>query len=175
MINKAVSAFPTLTTKRLTLRQPLESDLQEIFLLRSNSMVNKYLGRQPSETIDEALNFIKNVNKNFNNNDGCYWAITYTDNKKLIGTICLFNFSDELKMCEIGYELLPDYQRQGIMHEALEKITEFTFQTLGYKTIDAVTHKDNQRSTRLLQKFHFAKREIIDGNNSNLRVFRLSN
>jgi len=175
MLSEILSTFPTLTTERLTLRQPLESDAQEIFLLRSDTIVNKYLDRQPTETVEEALSFIRKVNENFKNNAGLYWAITQTDNDKLIGTICLFDFSDELKKCEIGYELLPNYQGQGIMNEALKKIIEFTFQTLGLETIDAFTHKENQSSTKLLQKFNFEETTIIDEANPNLIVFRLSN
>ena len=175
MLNNILSTFPILTTERLTLRQPLESDAQQIFLLRSDMMVNKYLDRQPTETIEEALSFIRKVNENFKNNAGLYWAITQTGNEKLIGTICLFDFSDELKKCEIGYELLPDYQGQGIMNEALKKIIEFTFQTPGLGTIDAFTHKDNQSSTKLLQKFYFQETAIIDDANPNLILFRLSN
>lgn len=175
MLNKILPTFPTLTTERLTLRQPLESDARQIFLLRSDAIVNKYLDRQPSVTVEEALNFIRKVNERFKNNEGLYWAITQTGKEKLIGTICLFDFSDELKKCEIGYELLLNYQGQGIMNEALKKIIEFTFQTLGLGTIDAFTHKDNQSSTKLLQKFYFQETAIIDEANPNLILFRLSN
>jgi ribosomal-protein-alanine N-acetyltransferase len=174
MPNKALLTFPTLTTERLTLRQPLESDAQQLFLLRSNAIVNKYLERQPSETVQEALHFIGKVNENFKHKEGLYWAIAQTGNEKLIGTICLFDFSYEPKKCEIGYELLPDYQGQGIMTEALKKVIAFTFQTLGLETIDAFTHKDNQRSTKLLQKFHFQETEMIDTATSNLLLFSLS-
>jgi [ribosomal protein S5]-alanine N-acetyltransferase len=174
MLNKTLLTFPTLTTDRLTLRQPLESDVQEIFLLRSDAIANKYLGRQPAETVEEALSFIRKVNENFKNNEGFYWAITQADNGKLIGTICLFDFSDELKKCEIGYELLPNYQGQGIMTEALKKVIEFTFQTLGLNTIDAFTHKDNQSSTKLLLNFNFEETKIIDETNPNLLVYRLT-
>ena len=167
----ALSNFPTLTTERLTLRQLLESDMQEIFLLRSDILINKFLDRKPSETLEDALNFIRNIK----NNELLYWAIAQTHNGKLIGTICLFDFSDELNKCEIGYELLPDYQGQGIMSEAAKKIIEFAVHTLGLKTIDAFTHIDNQNSTKLLQKFNFEKTEIIDKTNPNLLVFRLSN
>ena len=171
MLNKALSTFPMLTTEWLTLRQLLESDVEEIFLLRSDRTVNKFLDRKPSETLEDALNFIRNIKKN----ELLYWAITQTHNGKLIGTICLFDFSDELNKCEIGYELLTDYQGQGIMREATQKIIEFAVHTLGLKTIDAITHKDNQSSTKLLQKFNFVKTEIIDETNPNLIVFRLSN
>jgi ribosomal-protein-alanine N-acetyltransferase len=174
MLDK-ISTFPTLTTERLTLRQPLESDAQQIFLLRSDPMVNKYLDRKPAETMDEALGFIRKVNENFNKKVALYWAITGTDKDKLIGTICLFDFSDELKKCEIGYELLPHYQGQGFMNEALKKIIEFAFHTLELQTIAAFTHKDNQNSSKLLQKFNFEETPITDEFNPNLILFRLSN
>jgi [ribosomal protein S5]-alanine N-acetyltransferase len=169
-----LSTFPILTTDRLTLRELLESDVQEIFLLRSDTRVNKYLDRQPCQTVEDALNFIRKINDNIKNNTGFYWAITKADNEKLIGTICLFDFSDELKKCEIGYELLPDYQGQGIMNEALKKVIEFTFQTLGLNTIDAFTHKDNKSSTKLLLKFNFEETKISDGTDPNLLVYRLT-
>ena len=170
MLNKPLSTFPILTTDRLTLRQLLESDVEEIFMLRSNTTINKFLDRRPSETLDDALNFISNIRKN----ELLYWAITRTHNGKLIGTICLFDFSDEFNKCEIGYELLANFQGQGIMSEATKKIIEFAFHKLGIETIDAFTHKDNYNSTKLLQKFNFEKTEIIDETNPNLIVFQLS-
>jgi ribosomal-protein-alanine N-acetyltransferase len=38
-----------------------------------------------------------------------------------VGTICLFGFSDENASCEIGYELLTNFQGQGIMKEGRRK------------------------------------------------------
>ena len=171
MPNKALSTFPILTTERLILRQLLESDVQEIFLLRSDKTINKFLDRKPSETLEDALNFIRNIK----NNELLYWAITQTHSGKLVGTICLFDFSDELNKCEIGYELLTDYQGQGIMSEATKEIIEFAVHTLCLNAIDAFTHKDNHSSTKLLQKFNFYKTGIIDETNPNLLVFRLLN
>ena len=170
MLIKPLSTFPILTTERLTLRQLLESDTEAIFLLRSDRTINRFLDRKPSETIEDALNFINNVKKN----DLLYWSITQTLKGKLIGTICLFDFSHELNKCEIGYELLTDYQGQGIMQEATQKIIEFAVQKLGLKAIDASTHKDNYRSIKLLQKFDFVKTDMSDELNPNLIVFRLS-
>ena len=171
MLHRVLSTFHTLTTERLTLRQLSEGDVQEIFLLRSDTTINEFLDRKPSETLEDALNFISNIK----NNALLYWAITQSHNGKLIGTICLFNFSAELNTCEIGYELLTDYQGQGIMYEATKKIIAFAFHTLGVKTIHACTHGDNQSSTKLLQKFKFEKTKMVDGTNSNLIIFRLSN
>ena len=76
---------------------------------------------------------------------------------KLIGTICLFNFLDDNKLAEIGYELLPGYQGLGIMQEATSKVIDFGIQHIGLNSIKAYTHSENQRSTRLLEKFNFKK------------------
>src|SRR6478735_7553630 len=137
MLNKSFAPFPILTTERLTLRQLLISDEQEIFTLRSDSEINKYLDRQPSNTIDDARNFINRVTENINKNASIYWAITLSDKNILVGTICLFGFSDENDKCEIGYELLTNFQGQGIMREASEKVIEYAFNTIKVQKIEA--------------------------------------
>ncbi len=163
-------AFPTLNTDRLILRQLSESDAQEIFLLRSDANVNKYLGRKPNEYPEEALDFIRNIVKN----EMLYWGIETKDSGKLAGTICLFDVSEEFKKCEIGYELLPDQQGKGIMAEAIRAILAFATDTLGMKEIDAVTHQDNENSSKALRKFNFEKTEFVDEENPDLILFRLS-
>jgi ribosomal-protein-alanine N-acetyltransferase len=165
-----LNAFPVLTTERLTLRQLSESDVQEIFLLRSDPSINKYLDRQTSNTLEEALEFIEMIKKN----SLSYWAIAQKGNEKLIGTICLFDVSEKLKKCEIGYELLPEYHGKGIMREAAKKIIEYSIHMLGLRTIDAYTHKDNQSSTHLLKELKFMSMDKIDDKNSSLILFRLN-
>lgn len=161
--------FPILTTERLTLRQLLDSDVAEIFLLRSDILINKYLDRKPSKILEDALKFIEKIK----NNSLSYWAITQKEKEKLIGIICLFDFSKELKKCQIGYELLTEYQGKGIMKEAAKKIIEYAIQTLGLKTIEAYSHKDNQSSTKLLKELEFEHTDISEETNSDLTLFRL--
>ena len=155
MLNRTFAPFPILRTERLTLRQLVINDEQEIFTLRSDSEINKYLNRQVSNTIDDARNFINRVNENINKNDSLYWAITLSDKNILVGTICLFSFSDENDKCEIGYELLTNFQGQGIMKEAVEKVIDYAFNTIKVKKIEAFFHRDNLSSIRLLNKFSF--------------------
>lgn len=165
--------FPILTTERLLLRQLSSSDAETIFQLRSDVAINKYLDRKPSKTVADALGFITNILESSESDTLYYWAITLKNEGQLIGTICLFDFSDKEKKCEIGYELLAEFQGKGIMHEAAEAIITFAFQTLELKRIDAVTHKENQQSTKLLKKFSFEKTENSVEENPNLMVFHL--
>jgi ribosomal-protein-alanine N-acetyltransferase len=155
MLNRMFTPFPILKTERLTLRQVGMNDEQELFSLRSNRELNKYLSRQPSNTIDEARNFIKQINKSTLKNDSIYWAITVSNHPGLIGAIGLFGFSEEKGTCEIGYELLPAYQGQGIMQEAVRAVISYAFATINVQAIEATLHPANQRSKKLLEKFWF--------------------
>jgi len=175
MLNRTFTPFPILATERLTLRQLVINDEREIFTLRSDSEINKYLDRQLSNTIDDARNFIKKVNENINKNDSLYWAITLSDKNVLIGTICLFSFSDETDKCEIGYELLTNFQGQGIMTEAVEKVIDFAFNTIKVQKIEAFFHIDNQSSIKLLEKFSFKDSNKPDKTDTNLVCYHLTN
>ena len=175
MLNRSFTPFPILTTARLTLRQLLITDEQEIFTLRSDSEINKYLDRQLSNTIDDARNFINRVNQNINKNDSLYWAITLKDSNILIGTICLFGFSDENGQCEIGYELLPSFQGKGIMKETFEKIISYAFDTIKVQKIEASVHRNNRSSIKLLDKFSFWNSSKHDESNHDLLFYILTN
>ena len=175
MLTKIFTPFPVLKTERLTLRQVSVNDDKEIFALRSDKQVNKYLDRDPSNTIEDARKFIHKIAEVVKQNEGIYWAITLTSNDKLVGTICLFNFSDENDQAEIGYELLPAFQGQGIMQEATSKVIAFGLEVIGLKAIEAYTHRENKNSLKLLEKYNYKKQENIDSNSNDMFVtFKLS-
>jgi [ribosomal protein S5]-alanine N-acetyltransferase len=175
MLNGTYTPFPILTTERLTLRQLVINDEQEVFTLRSDREINKYLDRQISDTVDDARNFINKVNETINKTDSLYWAITFGDKNILIGTICLFGFSDENYKCEIGYELLTNFQGQGIMKEAVGKVIDYAFNMIKVKNIEAFLHRDNQRSITLLEKFSFRNSNEPDKTNPDLISYHLTN
>ena len=139
--------------------------------MRSNNNVNKYLNRKASKTIDDARDFIKIIQENIQRNDSIYWAITFHDTDKLIGTICIFDFSEDHAKAEIGYELLPDFQGKGLMQEAISKIIDFGFQHLGLNLIEAYTHAENHGSTRLLEKLNFKRNKAAD---EHFAIFQLT-
>jgi ribosomal-protein-alanine N-acetyltransferase len=175
MLIRTFTPFPILKTERLTLRQLVVNDEQEIFTLRSDREINKYLDRQVSNSIDDARNFINKVNENINKNDSLYWAITLSDSNIFVGTICLFGLSDENHKCEIGYELLTNFQRQGIMKEALAKVIDYAFNTIKVQRIEAFSHRDNQSSKKLLEKLSFRNTNEPDRSSPELICFHLTN
>lgn len=174
MTNLNFSTFPILTTERLTLRQLSVDDKQDVFALRSDPEVNRYLDRQPCTTTEDAINFINRVNENIEKKAALYWAITLTESRTFAGTICLFGFSGENNSCEIGYELMAKFQKQGIMKEAAQAIIDYVFRVLGCRTILAFTHAENLNSTRLLTKFNFVQSTEPNNENPDLNMFTLT-
>lgn len=158
------------------MRQLLPSDDEGIFALRSDPAVNIYLDREPTKNREEAQAHITRINDGISGNKWLYWVLCLKDSPELKGTICLWNFSTNRKECELGYELLPLFQGNGIMDEAVKEIIRFGFEELKIDTLYANTHKLNERSSRLLLKNQFHPHPgLKDERNENLMVYFLKN
>ena len=79
--------FPQLSTERLKLRQVVTRDVSDIFSLRSDERVMKFLDRPMLKTIEDSRQLIKTINDGINNNEAISWAINQKNDPKLIGTI----------------------------------------------------------------------------------------
>lgn len=154
------SSFPQLLTERLLLRQLSLKDEEEIFALRSDETVNKYLDRPKASSIEDARAFINKIN--LGAHASFFWAICFREESKLLGTICLWNFSEEESKAEIGYELLPQFHGQGIMQEAFLKVAEFGFQNLQLHLIEAWTTKQNEGSIKILERNYFTRNDDLE-------------
>ncbi|MEP7141738.1 MAG: GNAT family N-acetyltransferase [Ferruginibacter sp.] len=146
----------------MALRQLTPTDAPEIFLLRSNGEVNKFIDRPKTATIDEAAQFIRTINDGIIKNESVYWAISLKSEPKLIGTICYWNIDKEKQHAEIGYELHPAFQGKGMMQEAIQEVINFGFVNMHLETITAFSRYDNKNSIKLLKKNNFSRDERLD-------------
>ncbi|MDH6250459.1 ribosomal-protein-alanine N-acetyltransferase [Chryseobacterium sp. H1D6B] len=146
-------------TDRLILKEIGEHNTEDILLIRSNEFINKFVKRNSPKTNYDALQFILTIKERTRNNETFYWGVSLKDQPNLIGTICLWKFSEDRKTAEVGYELLPDYHRKGIMSEALNAVLNYGFNELGLHEIVACTNKDNENSKGILLKHHFILEE----------------
>jgi ribosomal-protein-alanine N-acetyltransferase len=163
MLVISFTPFPDLTTERLVFRQLIAGDEGEIFKLRSDVRVNKYLTRNQCKTMEEAGAFINKINRGIANSEWIYWGITFKNENeqrpadKLIGTICLWNIQPENYRAEIGYELNPDFWGKGIMKEAVPKIIKYGFETMELHSLEADLDPGNSQSVKLLQANDFVR------------------
>ena len=150
--------FPELKTQRLYLRKIKHEDAAEIFFLRSDEVILRFLGKEPAKTIKEAEEFIIKINTSIEAGESILWGIALKDEPSLlIGTICLWNIQKKNHRAEIGYVLHPAFWRRGIMKEAIHEVIEYGFKTMGLHSMEARIHADNAASAASLESAGFVK------------------
>ena len=155
LLNIPKNKVPILETERLILNEQTENDLQEIFRLRSEPQVMRYIDRVPAEDIEDAHKFLNVIKESSNNGLGVSWGIRLKGSPKLIGNMGYWRMLPEHFRAEIGYALLPEYHRQGIMHEALHAVLNYGFTQMNLHTVMADINPLNKASRALLLKTGF--------------------
>lgn len=61
-------------------------------MIRSNSEINKYIGRIPPKSTEDALDFILKIKNNAVDNPIGFFGISLKNNSQLIGTIWVMEF-----------------------------------------------------------------------------------
>lgn len=166
--------FPFLITEGLHLRKILPADLARIHYFRSDKNINKYIIRPHPQTLEMTREHILNISAEMRTNKSITWAITIKNSKLMIGTICLWNFSEDRKTAEVGYALDPDFHGKGIMTEALKAVVHFGFNQGGLTMLKAYTDCRNNPSKKLLINFGFIPSSTEnDVDNQNNMVYNL--
>ncbi|POY38755.1 N-acetyltransferase [Flavobacterium alvei] len=164
MINLIFNPFPNLETERLLLRRVVNKDVEQIFALRSDKEVMKYIPRPLVKTKDDALAHITMIDEKIDTNEGINWAITLKNNDKLIGIIGLYRIQPEHFRAEIGYMLLPEYHGKGIVSEAINEVVNYGFASIKLHSIEAIIDPKNFASEKVLQKNGFVKEAHLKEN-----------
>ncbi len=170
MLQPDFSIFPEIKTARLLLRKLTNEDAIEIFKLRSDENVMRFIDKERAATIVDAETFINRIIQSLNNNDGITWAITLNEAPHiLIGTIGYWRLIKEHFRAEIGYMLNPGYWKKGIMKEALLKVIDIGFNVLKLHSIEAHINPENGASagiltsTGFIKEAHFKEDFFFDG------------
>ena len=143
---------PTLETLRLLLR-PLElADAEQVQAIFPHWEVVRFLaGRVPwPYPHDGAHHYIRNLAlPAVERGDEWHWMLRLkTKPEQLIGCISLMKGENDNR----GFWLGVPWQRQGLMSEACEIVTDFWFETLGFPALRAPKAVGNIASRRISEK-----------------------
>ncbi len=157
--------FPTLETKRLILRQ-LTIDDAEFYLRNFSDPITVELTTfEAPKDLEAAKAELKEYCIDiFHNNTGNRWGITTKDNGDLIGTCGFYKWVKSNYHAEIGYDLLPDFRRRGIMTEALSAMINYMFGEVGLNRIYAYIDPRNEASMALVKGLGFVKEGVLREN-----------
>lgn len=149
----SMSVFTPLETIRLRLRRFTDADLALFMAYRNNAEVARY---QSWEGISEqeARAFIQRHKVVQPGAPGCWFqiAIELKETGMLIGDCALKIEEHDARQAEIGYTLSPAYQGRGIASEAVTRVLQYAFVTLGLHRVVAITDCENASSIALLER-----------------------
>ena len=112
---------------------------------------------------------------------GQWWAIRSVGSGEFVGAIGINNIVQHHRRCELGFWLLPEHWRKGIIREALPVVMDHAFNTRGLHRIMAEVETDNPASAKALLHAGFAHEGTLracewkDGRAISLDVFAALN
>jgi ribosomal-protein-alanine N-acetyltransferase len=164
MLNVDFNPFPNIETKRLLLRLTTQANAEALYQLRSDERVMQYIDRPRPASIDDITALIQKLHNNVEANMGIEWGITYKEDNTYIGTISFHRLIKEHFRAEIGYLLHPDYQRRGIMDEAIKAVLDYGFNIMKLHSIEAHIAPANIASQQLLERNNFIREAYFHEN-----------
>lgn len=164
MLELNFNPFPELVTERLLLRKITDNDDKALFEMRSDERVMQFIDRPLAKSIDDVRDLIKKINDGLEKNEGINWAISLQSSPLLIGTIGFWRTEKEHYRGEIGYMLHPDFQKKGIMQEAMVKVIDHGFNVMKLHSVEANVNPLNISSIKILEKNGFVREAYFKEN-----------
>jgi ribosomal-protein-alanine N-acetyltransferase len=161
MVNNPSQPFPYLQTPRLDLRRITRKDRQAILQLFGDEAVVRYMDIAPLATLGEAQEIVDWAHNLFEQSQGLRWGIVRRGASVLIGTCGYHNWDHRSRRAEVGYDLVPVWWGQGLMHEALNAALAYGFEEMALNRVQAMVHPDNARSIHLLQRLGFTLEGVL--------------
>jgi len=139
-------------TGRLIIRPTSLEDAGFLLELLNTKKWIEYIGDRKVKTAEAAEEYIKNKMLTQLKRLGySNYTIIEKESHNKIGTVGLYD-REGLGEIDIGFALLPTYEKKGFAFEASKRIKEAAFNEFGIKALFAVTSENNLSSQNLLQK-----------------------
>ena len=168
-----------LETDRLILRELRLSDAEDFFAMDSNPNVHKYLWNKPVQKIEETIEVIEFVKKQYIDNGIGRFAMISKKTNEFIGWAGLkFNaeeVNNKVNFYDIGYRLDEKFWGKGYASEATFAWLNYAFETMKIQTMEAAAQTENVASNRILQKIGMEMTEQYLGDGISWNWYQLEN
>jgi len=157
--------FPSLSTRRLQLREIVASDAPALLAIHADSEAMKWFGTDPVADLEGAERIIAGfANMRTLPSPGVRWGIVHASPARgsaLLGTCGVFRWNRGWRTCLTGYELARHAQGHGYMTEALQAVFAWTFDAMAVERIEAQVHPQNTPSLALLKRLGFVEEGLL--------------
>jgi RimJ/RimL family protein N-acetyltransferase len=153
--------LPTLTTPRLKLRWITSDDVDALFHVFSDTEVMRYWSTPPLADRSAAIALMQDIRDSFVEQSMLKWGVARQTDNRLIGTTTLFHLDLDNRRAELGYALARDCWGQGFMHEALQALLSYCFETLDLRRLEADVDPRNEGSIKTLERLGFQREGFL--------------
>jgi ribosomal-protein-alanine N-acetyltransferase len=161
-MREASHGFPKLETERLLLREIVAADAGALFAIHGNAPLMRWFGVDPLVDLagaEKMVTFFASWRALAN--PGTRWGIQRKGEAELCGTCGLFAWNRAWRKCTLGYELAPQAQGQGLMHEALLAVLDWGFDHMELNRVEAQVHPENLASLRSVERLGFRQEGLL--------------
>lgn len=149
-------------TERLILREAQLSDKHFFYKLLNTPKWLKFIGDRGIKTLQDAEDYIKDKLIQYYNKNGYGFYVMHLKELQLPIGICGFVKREYLDSQDVGFALLPEFERNGYTYEAAIATIKYGENQLNFNKIYAITSKDNIASQKLLEKLGLKFNSNID-------------
>jgi ribosomal-protein-alanine N-acetyltransferase len=154
---------PVLSTRQFDLTPFAPSDRADLFAHFSDPATVEFMDIAPMTAVSDADETIAWATGLLERGAGLRWAIRDRAGA-FTGTVGFNSLEREHGLRgEIGYDVVRDRWRQGVMTEVLPTVIDYGFRTLGLHRIEATVTPGNVASAALLERHGFLREGLLRG------------
>ncbi|WP_433813330.1 GNAT family N-acetyltransferase [Flavobacterium johnsoniae] len=143
-------------TERLLLRELLLSDVDGMFELDSNPNVHLFVGNNPVKNIEQSVEYIHFVQKQYKDFGTGRWAVILKETNEFLGWSGIKFITDEINghtnFYEIGYRFIEKHWGKGYATEAGKAFVNYAFNEMKVDALYAYADAGNENSRKILEK-----------------------
>jgi RimJ/RimL family protein N-acetyltransferase len=159
--------YKQIETERLLIRPIKITDTSFILDLLNSEGWLQFIGDRKVKTVADAEQYIQNI---LNNEKFFYSVFEIKETQQPVGIIT-FLYRDNQQFPDIGFAMLPEFDKKGYAFEASKKYLEEIVTEKKVNKVIAITLPDNSKSIRLIERLGLRYEDEIQDNSKVLYLY----
>jgi RimJ/RimL family protein N-acetyltransferase len=180
---------PTIQHGQFTLRPLSEADIDAIYVSCQDPLISKFTTVPANYTLDLAQGFVREKTPQlFAEHKAIHWVLTINKEvgpaalsvagETFIGPFSIHAIEENNHIGEIGYWLNKDVRGHGYGAIGSQMVTNYAFETLGFRRLAGLVDNDNDASKKVLIRAGYLHEGLMksrvtrsDGNQIDMDLF----
>ena len=134
------------------------------FVIANADRLKRYFPNTLEQNSNPTLSqiYVEKRVKEFQNKEMFAFTLKQIETRKLVGLIIIKELDWTIKQGEFAYAIDYNCNGKGVMTKAIEKLSTYTFETLGLERLQIIVHKDNLPSVKVASNNSFEWQKTLE-------------